>query len=152
MANELGAGKVDSPGTADILIVEDDDVQAEAVVRSLRKAGLSSDIVVAPEGWEALAVLRGTHTRHRVKRPYIVLLDLNLPRLNGLDFLREVRADPLLNDSVVFVLTTSDDERDCKRAYEEHVAGYMVKSDVGPDFSNMVRMLRPYLEVVRLPR
>jgi CheY-like chemotaxis protein len=136
---------------ADILVVEDDDVQAEAVVRSLRKAGVQSTIVVAPEGWEALSVLRGTHRSHHIRRPYLVLLDLNLPRLGGMDFLREVRADPLLNDTVVFVLTTSADERDCKRAYEEHVAGYMVKSEVGPQFSKMVDMLRPYLAAVRLP-
>ena len=136
---------------ADILVVEDDDVQAEAVVRSLRKAGVDASIVVTPEGWEALSVLRGTHSRHRIRRPYLVLLDLNLPRLGGMDFLREVRADPLLNDTVVFVLTTSADERDCKRAYEEHVAGYMVKSEVGPQFTRVVEMLRPYLAVVRLP-
>ena len=80
-----------------------------------------------------------------------MLLDLNLPRLGGMDFLREVRADPLLNDTVVFVLTTSADERDCRRAYEEHVAGYMVKSEVGPQLTRMVEMLRPYLAVVRLP-
>jgi CheY-like chemotaxis protein len=135
----------------DILVVEDDDVQAEAVVRSLRKGGLDGQIVVAPEGWEALSILRGTHSTHRMRRPYLVLLDLNLPRMGGLDFLREVRADPLLNDTVVFVLTTSADERDCKRAYEEHVAGYMVKSQVGPQFVKMVDMLRPYLSVVRLP-
>jgi CheY-like chemotaxis protein len=138
-------------GKADILVVEDDDVQAEAVVRSLRKAGVDSTIVVAPEGWEALSVLRGTHSKHRIRRPYLVLLDLNLPRLGGMDFLREVRADPLLNDSVVFVLTTSADARDCKRAYEEHVAGYMVKSELGPQFTKMVEMLQPYLSVVRLP-
>ena len=136
---------------ADILVVEDDDVQAESVVRSLRKAGVDANIVVTPEGWEALSVLRGTHSRHRIRRPYLVLLDLNLPRLGGMDFLREVRADPLLNDTVVFVLTTSADERDCKRAYEEHVAGYMVKSEVGPQFTRVVEMLRPYLAVVRLP-
>lgn len=135
----------------DILVVEDDDVQAEAVVRSLRKAGVDSSIIVAPEGWEALSVLRGTHGKHRIRRPYLVLLDLNLPRLGGMEFLREVRADPLLNDTVVFVLTTSADDRDCKRAYEEHVAGYMVKSEVGPQFNRMVEMLLPYLSVVRLP-
>ena len=132
-----------NPPTFSLLLVDDDDVAAEAVVRGLRKHSMECPIVVAEDGRAALQILRGEHIRKIVK-PYLVLLDINMPRMNGLDFLRELRLDASLKGTVVFILTTSGAEADRARAYDENVAGYMVKSAVGPQFSGLARFLTEY--------
>ncbi|NLR75700.1 response regulator [Leeia aquatica] len=128
----------------DILLVEDDDVAAEAVLRSLRKYNLNCTVVLAEDGQVALDILRGQHPERSIKRPMLVLLDLNMPRLNGFEFLEETRNDPDLSNLIVFILTTSDADTDKTRAYHHHVAGYMVKSAVGPQFSRLARLLDEY--------
>ena len=130
-----------------ILLVDDDDAAAEAVVRGLRKHSAQFPIVVAADGAAALAVLRGEH-RERMSAPYIVLLDLNMPGMRGLEFLRELRADPALRSTIVFVLTTSGAEADRRRAYEFSIAGYMTKAGVGPQFAGLARFLSAYESVV----
>lgn len=134
-----------------ILLVEDDDVAAESVVRSLRKNGVQYAVTLAEDGRIALEILRGTHAQRRVDKPYIILLDLNMPRMNGFEFLQELRADEALRESVVFVLTTSSSDEDRTRAYQENIAGYMVKAAVGPQFSKLARLLDTYLAAVKLP-
>jgi CheY-like chemotaxis protein len=126
-----------------VLLVDDDDVAAEAVVRGLRKHSMHCPIVIAEDGAAALQILRGTHVR-KITKPYIVLLDLNMPRMNGIEFLRELRLDTALKGTVVFVLTTSGAEADRSRAYDQNIAGYMVKSAVGPQFSGLARFLTEY--------
>jgi CheY-like chemotaxis protein len=134
-----------------ILLVEDDDVAAEAVVRSLGKAQLMFPVVWAEHGEQALNALRGLDPRRPVPRPRVTLLDLNMPRMNGFEFLQHLRADPELCDDVVFVLTTSDADTDRIRAYHEHIAGYMVKAAVGPQFSRLAQLLELYHRAIRLP-
>lgn len=134
-----------------ILLVEDDDVSAESVVRSLRKSAGEFPIVIAQDGVEALEVLRGTHSEFSIQKPFIVLLDLNMPRMNGFEFLREVRSDTQLRECVIFVLTTSDADADRNRAYDECIAGYLVKSAVGPQFAKLSTLLEDYRCAVRLP-
>lgn len=134
-----------------ILLVEDDDVAAEAVVRSLSKAQLRFPVVWAEDGEQALSALRGRDPKRTVPRPRVTLLDLNMPRMNGFEFLQHLRADPELSDDVVFVLTTSDAESDRERAYQEHVAGYMVKAAVGPQFARLAQLLDLYQRAIRLP-
>jgi CheY-like chemotaxis protein len=134
-----------------ILLVEDDDVAAEAVMRSLNKAGIQFPVVWAEDGIDGLDILRGRHATRKVPRPRLLLVDLNMPRMNGIEFLHELRADSALKDEVVFVLTTSDDDNDRSRAYEENVAGYMVKSNVGPQFAKLVSLLQSYQSAVKLP-
>src|SRR5690242_6460873 len=95
-----------------ILLVEDDDVAAEAVVRSLRKHAIDSPITLAQDGIEALEILRHQHPKESIEKPYLVLLDLNMPRMNGFEFMEEIREDDNLHESVIFVLTTSDNEVD----------------------------------------
>ena len=140
-----------TPEVVNILVVDDDDVEREAVVRGLRGKKLTNPIVTARDGLEALEILRGENGRDRLPRPYVVLLDLNMPRMDGLECLQAIRADRELEDSVVFILTTSKGDMDRHLTYMSHIAGYMVKSEVGPSFSKMANMLGYYWAAVQLP-
>ena len=142
---------MESNQTVQILLVEDDQIDVDAVKRAFRKQRISNPIVVAEDGIAALQTLRGDGEVGALARPYLVLLDLNMPRMNGIEFLQNLRQDPLLHDSVVFVLTTSDTARDKVAAYEQHIAGYLVKSKVGEDFINLVNMVHHYMRCVELP-
>jgi CheY-like chemotaxis protein len=133
-----------------VLIVDDDDVAAEGVVRGLQKHGFEGRALWVTDGSTALEVLRGEH-RDDLAEPRVVLLDLNMPVLDGFGFLEQLRADPRLHSTVVFVLTTSARSHDLLRAYEEHVAGYMVKSSVGPQFARLAELLESYAAAVVLP-
>ena len=84
-------------------------------------------------------------------KPDVIFLDIEMPRMNGFEFLQEIRSDNELMDSVVFVLTTSDADSDKIRAYYENIAGYMVKSAVGPQFLKLAKLLDSYHESVNLP-
>lgn len=134
-----------------VLLVEDDDVAAEAVMRSMQRAGVPCAITWVEDGQAALDVLREKDTQRSAPRPRLILLDLNMPRMNGFEFLEAARADPLLKDEVVFVLTTSAADTDRSRAYNENVAGYMVKSSVGPQFAKLTQLLDGYRRAVQLP-
>lgn len=134
----------------DVLVVDDDDVAAEAVTRALRKMPIGCRVVMAQDGADALEVLRGNGER-RISNPFVILLDLNMPRMNGFEFLEALRADPALRESIVFVLTTSDAQSDRVRAYQEVIAGYMLKSAVGPQFAKLATLLADYASTVRFP-
>jgi CheY-like chemotaxis protein len=134
-----------------VLLVDDDDVAAEAVVRGLRKNAMQCPIVMAEDGGVALQVLRDAHAMRRIAKPYLVLLDLNMPRMNGFEFLRALRSDTELRGTVVFVLTTSGSDRDRTRAYNENIAGYMVKSGLGPQLRGLAQFLIEYRASILLP-
>jgi CheY-like chemotaxis protein len=137
--------------TFNILVVDDDDVAAEAVVRGLRKNAVHCPIILAENGDIALQLLKGADPSRHIDRPYLVLLDLNMPQMNGFEFLRALRLDDELRGTVVFVLTTSDSDIDRGRAYQESIAGYMVKSGLGPQLRGLARFLIEYRSVVLLP-
>lgn len=134
----------------DVLVVDDDDLTAELVERSLAKVGLEFRVLAAEDGCVALDMLKG-RAEKTVRRPRIILLDLNMPRMNGFEFLSAIRQDKTLSDSIVFILTTSDADADLTRAYQEQVAGYMVKTNAGPHFSHVAALLRDYRDAVHLP-
>lgn len=134
----------------DVLVVDDDDVTAETVRRSLAKVGPHFRVIEAVDGLEGLAVLRG-QSEKTIRRPNIILLDLNMPRMNGFEFLEAVRADAALASSVIFVLSTSDSDADRTRAYKDQVAGYMLKSAIGPQMVRLTTLLHDYAQSVRLP-
>jgi len=133
-----------------VVLVEDNAVDREAVRRAFRRHRIANPIHEANDGVEALALLRGAAGRG-VPRPYLLLLDLNLPRMGGLELLEALRADEDLHDTVVFVLTTSARDEDRLASYAQNVAGYIVKSDVGAGFVRLVTMLDHYWRVVELP-
>lgn len=142
---------MDNPVKVNILLVDDDDVAAESVVRSLRKHTVDFPVTLARDGIEALEILRNPLPDLRIEKPYIILLDLNMPRMDGFEFLQEIRGDKQLHDSIVFVLTTSDVDTDRTRAYHANIAGYMVKSSVGPQFAKLAALLENYRSTVALP-
>ncbi len=110
--------------TTNILLVDDDEIDVMNVRRAFEKGKIQDPLFHAGDGIEALEMLRGGAIP-RERR--LVLLDLNMPRMNGIEFLRELRADPELHRTAVVVLTTSRAERDRIDAYGFHVAGYLVK-------------------------
>ena len=116
--------------TLNILLVDDDEVDVFAVQRTIRKQKITNPLHIAQDGREALEMLRGTSDRPPLPQPLIILLDLNMPRMGGLEFLREVRADPAHEDLSIFVLTTSDDPRDRRAAAEYNVSGYLLKDEL----------------------
>lgn len=130
-----------------LLIVDDDDIDVMGVRRALEKLKIANPSFRARDGIEALEMLRG----EVVPAPFIVLLDLNMPRMNGIEFLRELRADKVLTTTVVFVLTTSKADEDMAMAYEKHIAGYMTKSAINRDFMAAIGLLEHYWRIVELP-
>ncbi|MBL8484347.1 MAG: response regulator [Rhodocyclaceae bacterium] len=133
-----------------ILLAEDNEVDARAVSRALRDVRIVHPIVRAKDGVEALALLRGNGAVE-VPRPYVVLLDLSMPRMDGLQFLEELRADPVLQTSVVFVLTTSNADEDRTRAYRANVAGYVLKTRLSEGFGELRELIESYASIVELP-
>ncbi|MBX3180167.1 MAG: response regulator [Candidatus Hydrogenedentes bacterium] len=134
-----------------LLLVEDDDIDAMAVKRALREYRVANPLTLARDGLEALEFLRGNGKRKAIPRPNLVLLDINMPRMNGLEFLQALRDDPDLSDTVVFVLTTSSREEDVTAAYRKNIAGYMTKQNAGKDFLSLFNMLSEYWRIVIFP-
>ncbi len=127
-----------------ILLIDDDDVAIEAAKRNLAKHHVNFPIFTATNGKAGLAALRGQGPDGPLPKQLVVLLDLNMPIMDGFEFLQVLRTDPELKSRVVFALTTSDSEIDRMRAYESQIAGYMVKSSLGPQFANLARLLLNY--------
>nr|WP_228518850.1 response regulator [Methylophilus sp. 13] len=130
-----------------MLIVDDDDIDAISLERALRKLRLLNTLFRARDGREALELLRSC----QIPAPYIILLDLNMPRMNGLEFLEALRTDPLLTHAVVFVLTTSKSDEDLVAAYRKHVAGYVFKQHMDRDFMEVMGLIEHYWRIVELP-
>ncbi len=131
-----------------ILLVDDDEVDVMNVKRAFAKAHITSPLHVVHDGLQALEKLRaGDFTCDR----RLVLLDLNMPRMNGIEFLRELRKDPALHATPVVVLTTSDDERDKVDAYDLNVAGYLLKPVTFASFVEIMAALNKYWTLVELP-
>ena len=135
-----------------ILLVEDDELDVMNVQRAFKKNNISNPLYVATDGVEALRMLRGEGAPPHVPRSrLIVLLDLNMPRMGGIEFLRALRADPNLAPATVIVLTTSDEERDKVEAYKLNVAGYILKPVTLQAFVEIMATLNKYWTVCELP-
>ena len=118
-----------------ILLVEDDSVDVMTVKRALRDVHVTNQLVHSSNGEEAMEYLRNESNR----KPYVILLDLNMPKMNGIEFLRTIKSDEVLKKIPVVVLTTSKDEQDIAESFRLGVAGYMVKS---VDYESSVETIR----------
>jgi CheY-like chemotaxis protein len=128
------------PPVPSILLVEDDTVDAMTVRRALKEAGSSRTLVHRLDGEEALEYLHGV----RGDMPGLILLDLNMPRMNGLEFLECKQADEQLRNIPVVVLTTSTNAKDIERSYELSAKSYIVKSIDYKQFVDSIRNLDIY--------
>jgi CheY-like chemotaxis protein len=136
------------PRDIHVLLIEDDDVDVMNVKRAFKKNNLTTQIVVANNGEEGLERLRdGSVSTTRL----LILLDLNMPRMNGVEFLRALRADPQLSRTPVVVLTTSNEDRDKVEAYNFNVAGYLLKPVRFDDFVELMGTLNRYWTRVEMP-
>jgi CheY-like chemotaxis protein len=153
MITNFGDDRVnrENDNSVTILMVDDDRVDAMAIKRSVRKLKIANSMIAARDGIEALEHLRGENGHEKVRSPLLVLLDLNMPRMGGIEFLEELRRDPLLESTLVFVLTTSSSAEDRARAYAKNVAGYILKYRAGQDFQDAIRMLERYWRVIEFP-
>ncbi|MEO0617187.1 MAG: response regulator [Pseudomonadota bacterium] len=123
-----------------LLLVDDDDVDIMSIRRALGAKRLDNPLVVAHDGIEALEYLRGENGRERVEPPFIILLDLNMPRMDGIEFLGELRADPALSASVVYVLTTSSTQKDKLQAHAHDVDGFITKGASQDDVIDLLSL------------
>jgi len=130
-----------------ILLIEDDQVDAMTVKRALADMGSSSSIVHVNNGELALAYLQSKLN----ERPYLILLDINMPKMNGIEFLRQIKADPDLKSIPVVVLTTSSSQDDIGDSYKASVAGYIIKSVDYRQFVAKIQAIERYWQINRLP-
>jgi CheY-like chemotaxis protein len=128
-----------------ILLVEDDEIDVKALKWAFEKLKIANPLVVARDGVEAWEMLQ------TLPRPYLVITDINMPRMNGIELLRQIRQSEQFRDSIVFALTTSNDEQDKIDAYNLNVAGYMLKSDMGTSFTRAIALVENYWKIVEFP-
>ncbi len=138
-----------NPVPMTILLVEDDEVDVMNVKRAFKKNNISNQLVVASNGIDALKLLRSPELEY--PRPKIVLLDLNMPKMGGIEFLKEIRQDPELSSLSVFVMTTSNEDSDKIDAFNLNVAGYILKPLSMDRFISAVSTLNSYWTLCEYP-
>jgi len=131
-----------------IMLVEDDEVDAMTVERALKDIKAINNLVREADGREALDYL----TDRENPKPCVILLDLNMPRMNGFEFLRVVKADDILKRIPVVVLTTSSADQDIVESFKMNVAGYIIKPVDYKKFVEAIRILDLYWTLSELPR
>jgi len=132
---------------APLLLVEDDAVDLLLIHRVFRTLGISNPVLEAPDGEAALQLLQKEGT----PRPGLILLDLNMPRMNGLEFLKQMKADPELHSIPVVILTTSNERRDVESCYQQQCAGYLVKPVDFTEFTSTIEALQTYWTYCEAP-
>lgn len=130
-----------------ILVVDDDDLDVIGIKRAFKKMRIANPIVRAENGVEGLKLLRG----ELAEKAVIVLLDLNMPIMGGIEFLKVLREDKNLSSTIVFVLTTSKLDEDKLAAYDKNIAGYVVKSELDASFQGLIDLLTTYWRIIELP-
>ena len=136
-----------------IVMIEDDEGHARLIEKNIRRAAVSNEILAFIDGTSALQFLLGADGSGKVNigRQFLVLLDLNLPDMSGLDILRQVKGNTHLKNVPVVVLTTTDDAQEICRCYDEGANFYITKPVSYEGFANAIKQLGLFFSVVQLP-
>lgn len=135
-----------------LLLIEDGEADQQLVARALRRAKIKTDLYIMDNGEDGLAFLRGDGEHRGSPRPDLILLDLNLPRIDGKQVLREIRSDEKLKEIPVVMLTTSSEERDIVESYRLGVNAYITKPVEAQDFMDSIQKLEEFwFDLVLLP-
>lgn len=136
----------------EILLVEDNEGDVEITLNALSDWSPECNVTVANDGLEALAILRNEKCGNHASPPQIILLDLNMPRMGGLEFLKEIKADAKLRCIPVIILTSSQSHTDIHEGYQGHASCYVVKPFDGRAFTSAVQeIVRFWGKLSRLP-
>ncbi|RPJ78402.1 MAG: response regulator [Deltaproteobacteria bacterium] len=143
----------DNVKPAQVLLVEDNEDDVELTLEALKDSKVRMDVHVVPDGLEAMKFLRCQGKYEGELRPDLVLLDLNLPKMDGREVLKEIREDPDLTDLPVVVLTTSQNEEDVWKAYKMHANCFISKPVDFLQFTKIIKQIEGFwLQLVKLPR
>jgi CheY-like chemotaxis protein len=134
-----------------ILLVEDDQVDVIKVQRAFKKNHILNPMFVAENGLEALNMLTGSNGAEKIPIPRIILLDLNMPKMGGIEFLKRIRSDDRFKSISVFVMTTSNEDKDKTEAYNLNIAGYILKPLSLNSFIQAVSVLNNYWQLCEFP-
>lgn len=136
-----------------LLHIEDDSVDKMVVDRVLKKMDIISVVHHAENGEDALNKLKGINGEEKLSpTPTIILLDINMPKMNGLEFLKELRMDPELKHISVYMVTTSNDDHDVSSAYEYNVAGYILKPVDLAHFEGTFKIITDFWRLCEFPK
>jgi len=137
----------------EILVVDDDEGHAELVRRNLRRGGITNNIVMLSSGAAALdyIFMRGIYSERKGNAHLLVLLDINMPGIDGVEVLRQVKAHPTKKKIPVIMLTTTDDPREVERCYNLGCSVYITKPVEPEEFIDAIKRLGLFISVVRIP-
>jgi DNA-binding response OmpR family regulator len=134
-----------------IVMIEDDEGHARLIEKHIRRAGVTNEIIGFRNGAAALSFLLDRDARTRLHAPCLILLDLNLPDMTGIDILARIKSDRHLRRSPVIVLTTADEQREIQLCYDLGANAYITKPLNWDAFSNAIRQLGLFLSVMQVP-
>lgn len=130
-----------------ILLIEDDIVDVMNMKRAFIKKGITHPLYVAENGEEALHMLKYSD----MPKPHVILLDINMPRMSGIEFLTILRSDPYFKDVSVFIISSSNEDVDKISAHKLNVSGYILKPLSGNEFANKVDVLNNFWQLCEFP-
>ncbi len=140
-----------NPEVIKVLVVEDNPNDVAIIKRAMRKSDVKCELYFARDGEEALDFLYGQGEFEDAPRPDLILLDLNLPKINGLEVLTKIKEDDRLKRLPVIVLTISEREEDMVKAYDSGAASYMTKPVDSKDFERLIQTVQEYWRIARVP-
>lgn len=136
-----------------ILIVDDDEIDRENIQRAFSKVFIKSNLHFAVDGHEALGMLTGENGYKKLeKQPHLILLDINMPRMNGFELIEQIRGANPKQLPQIYILSTSDNDQDITKAYEYNISGYLLKPFDTQSINLLITSLCTLFSFQRFPK